>query len=70
MSLPEFMVMKSAGGEIHVPRVGFGTYAAGDNSWCYDATLQALKVGYRHIDCAWHYGVSQSQIRTNYVWLT
>lgn len=67
------MVMKSAGGEIHVPRVGFGTYAAGDNNWCYDATLQALKVGYRHIDCAWHYGVypaAQSQICTNYVWLT
>lgn len=52
------MVMKSAGGDIHVPSVGFGTYASGDNRWCYDATLHALRSGYRHLDCAWHYGVS------------
>ncbi|KAA6411067.1 MAG: hypothetical protein FRX48_05378 [Lasallia pustulata] len=59
MSLPKFMVMKSAGGDIHVPSVGFGTYASGDNRWCYDATLHALRSGYRHLDCAWHYGVDE-----------
>lgn len=73
MSLPEFVLMKSVNGDIRVPTVGFGTYASGDNSWCYDATLHALKTGYRHIDCAWHYGVlphPNPWLRTSYVRLT
>ena len=58
MSLPKTMPMKSAKGTIEVPSVGFGTYAPGDTSWCYAATLEALKAGYRHLDCAWNYGVT------------
>ena len=49
--------MKSVKGTIQVPTVGFGTWAPGDTSWCYDAVLQALKSGYRHVDAAWNYGV-------------
>ena len=30
----------------------------GGTGWCKDATLEALKAGYRHLDCAWMYGVS------------
>lgn len=51
------MKMRSVNGDIEVPTVGFGTWAFGDNSWCGDATLHAIKAGYRHLDCAWHYGV-------------
>ena len=58
MSLPKVLSMKSVNGDISVPAVGFGTWASGDKSWCYEATLNALKAGYRHIDCAWNYGVS------------
>ena len=57
MPLPKTKSMKSVKGDIPVPIVGFGTWASGDTGWCHDATLQALKAGYRHIDCAWHYGV-------------
>ena len=62
MSLPKTLPMKSARGDVQVPSVGFGTFAAGDTSWCYDATLSALKAGYRHLDCAWSYGVCVSEI--------
>ena len=57
MSLPKTIPMKSASGDIMVPTVGFGTWASGNKCWCYEATLNALKAGYRHIDCAWNYGV-------------
>ena len=30
---------------------------AGDYGWCKEATIAALKAGYRHLDCAWKYGV-------------
>ena len=60
MSLPKTVLMKSANGDIEIPTIGFGTWAAGDTSWCYDATLKALRAGYRHLDCAWNYGVSHS----------
>lgn len=30
-----------------------------DPGWCKDATLAALKAGYRHLDCAWAYGVNE-----------
>ena len=53
------MKMRSVEGDVDVPAPGFGTWAFGDNSRSYNATLHALKTGYRHIDCAWHYGVSQ-----------
>lgn len=57
MPLPKTKAMKSIDGDIFVPSVGFGTWAATNASWCHDATLHALKAGYRHLDCAWHYGV-------------
>ncbi|PRT56767.1 Putative reductase 1 [Wickerhamiella sorbophila] len=38
-----------------IPIVGFGTYAATDDEG-YKAVLEALKVGYRHIDTAFIYG--------------
>lgn len=40
--------------------VGYGTWAAGDNTWAKDATVAALKAGYRHLDCAWMYGVDDA----------
>ena len=49
--------MRSADGDIDVPTLGFGTWAFGENDWCYNATLNALKAGYKHVDCAWNYGV-------------
>jgi diketogulonate reductase-like aldo/keto reductase len=30
----------------------------GNTGWAKDATLEALRAGYRHLDCAWMYGVS------------
>lgn len=41
-------------------QVGYGTWASGDTSWAKDATLAALKAGYRHLDCAWAYGVDEA----------
>lgn len=62
MSLPKTLPMKTSAGEIPVPVVGFGTWAAGDTNWCYEATLAALQAGCRHLDCAWHYGVKRSPL--------
>ena len=57
MELHKTFSMKSSNGIIKVPVVGFGTWAFGDVGWCYEATLEALKAGYRHFDYAWNYGV-------------
>lgn len=62
MPLPKVKVMKSIEGDISVPSVGFGTWAATNAGWCHDATLHALKAGYRHLDCAWYYGVGSSYL--------
>lgn len=43
-----------------MPSIGYGTWASGDTSWAKDATVTALKEGYRHLDCAWFYGVDQA----------
>lgn len=57
-TLPQTFPLKAANGKtIQIPSVGYGTWASGDNSWAKDATLTALKEGYRHLDCAWMYGV-------------
>ncbi len=57
MELPSHFQLKVAGGKTtEIPAVGYGTWAAGDPSWCKDAVLAALKFGYRHLDCAWMYG--------------
>lgn len=35
------------------------TLSVGGGGWCKDATIAALKAGYRHLDCAWMYGVNE-----------
>ena len=61
MSLPKSIPLRAANGKsIQIPTVGYGTWAAGDTSWAKDATLTALKEGYRHVDCAWMYGVDEA----------
>lgn len=41
---------------VQVPGLGFGTFAnEGAEGETYKAVLHALKVGYRHLDCAWFY---------------
>ena len=61
MSLPKTFSLRAADGKtIQIPSVGYGTWASGDNSWAKDATLTALKEGYRHLDCAWMYGVDEA----------
>ncbi|KAG0651970.1 glycerol 2-dehydrogenase (NADP(+)) [Hyphodiscus hymeniophilus] len=58
MSLPKTFPLKAADGKtIQIPSVGYGTWASGSGGWCKDAVLEALKAGYRHLDCAWMYGV-------------
>lgn len=37
---------------VEMPMLGFGTYLAKDGSETTNAVKEALKVGYRHIDCA------------------
>jgi diketogulonate reductase-like aldo/keto reductase len=39
-----------------IPKIGFGTWQIPDGEICYQATLTALKSGYRHIDTARVYG--------------
>lgn len=60
MSLPKTFPLKAANGKtIDIPTVGYGTWASGETSWAKDSTATALKEGYRHIDGAWMYGVSE-----------
>jgi diketogulonate reductase-like aldo/keto reductase len=41
---------------VTIPGVGFGTYDKGGiKDEMYNAVLHALRVGYRHLDCAWNY---------------
>lgn len=41
---------------VKIPGVGFGTFASeGAAGETYKAVTHALKVGYRHLDCAWFY---------------
>jgi diketogulonate reductase-like aldo/keto reductase len=41
---------------VKIPAVGFGTFAnEGARGETYKAVTCALKVGYRHLDCAWFY---------------
>ena len=59
MSLPShFDILAAGGNTVQIPSVGFGTWAAeGGKGWCKTAVRTALKAGYRHLDCAWFYGV-------------
>ena len=59
--------MRVAGGKtIQMPSIGFGTWASGgpnmpaSGEWVRKAVLAALAAGYRHLDCAWYYGVSKA----------
>ena len=41
---------------VSIPAVGFGTFAnEGAKGETYKAVTEALKTGYRHLDCAWFY---------------
>jgi len=42
--------------KVRIPRIGFGTWQIPDGDPAYDATLFALRNGYRHIDTARAYG--------------
>ena len=43
--------------DVQIPAVGFGTFQGDDgNDRVKEAVLQALKIGYRHIDTATAYG--------------
>lgn len=58
MSLPKSFPLKAADGKtIDMPSVGYGTWSSYEKGWAKKATLDALKAGYRHLDCAWMYGV-------------
>jgi diketogulonate reductase-like aldo/keto reductase len=62
--------MQAPGGKtVQIPSVGFGTWASGgpntpaSGEWVKIAVVAALKAGYRHLDCAWYYGVSTIEQR-------
>ncbi|KAF5709927.1 reductase [Fusarium mundagurra] len=47
---------------VKMPGLGFGTFAnEGAKGETYDAVKCALKVGYRHLDCAWFY-LNESEV--------
>lgn len=43
-----------------IPCVGFGTWQSADGEECYNAVMEALKAGYRHIDTATAYENEES----------
>lgn len=43
-----------------IPCVGFGTWQSADGEECYNAVLNVLRCGYRHIDTATAYGNEES----------
>ena len=45
---------------IQIPCVGFGTWKAEDGDICFQATMDAIAAGYRHIDTAAGYGNEES----------
>ncbi len=45
---------------LEIPKVGFGTWRSKDGDEAYQAVLEALRVGYRHIDTAAIYGNEES----------
>ncbi|KIJ45744.1 hypothetical protein M422DRAFT_166528 [Sphaerobolus stellatus SS14] len=77
MPLPEYFTLQNG---MKIPAIGFGTWAGGveDRKWCEEAVLEALKIGYRHLDSAWHYGVDRelgraikaSGIPRSEIWVT
>lgn len=67
MSLPRSFPLRVSGDKtIEIPSVGFGTWAfeAGPTDpakpeWIKDALKVAFDAGYRHLECAWFYGVDR-----------
>ncbi|MCQ9209585.1 aldo/keto reductase [Granulicatella seriolae] len=45
---------------LEIPKVGFGTWRSKNGDEAYQAVLEALRVGYRHIDTAAIYGNEES----------
>lgn len=48
---------------VKIPAIGFGTWQMAEGEECYNACLNALKAGYRHIDTAFVYGNEASVAR-------
>jgi diketogulonate reductase-like aldo/keto reductase len=67
MSLPSTFPIRVAGGTTaQIPSVGFGTWAfeggptdPANPEWIKKALKTAFDAGYRHLECAWFYGVDQ-----------
>lgn len=57
MTLTETFTLNN---DIHIPKVGFGTWQIPNGQKTYDAVAAALKAGYRHIDTAWQYHNEES----------
>lgn len=45
---------------VKIPNIGFGTWQIKNGKECYESTLTALKVGYRHVDTAIAYENEES----------
>ena len=67
MSLPKSIPIRLAGGKTaEMPTVGFGTWAfeggptdPANPQWIKKALNWAYNAGYRHLECAWFYGVDR-----------
>lgn len=46
--------------KIHIPKIGFGTWQIPPGEIAYKSVLDAIKVGYKHIDTAYSYGNEKS----------
>jgi len=58
-SLTDCAVLRGRDGAVHMPWVGFGTYKLGQTA--QQATAEALRCGYRHIDTAYIYSNERTE---------
>ncbi|MDY0209987.1 MAG: aldo/keto reductase [Acholeplasma sp.] len=54
------MLKRKLSNGVEMPLLGIGTFKVGEGPEAYDTVLEALKVGYRHIDTAQLYGNEES----------